>query len=112
MKYFLMGAFASGFLLYGIALVFGAYGSTNLIEIAHRLKIGVNYSQVLSSAGLILISGWAWLQGGNRAISHVGSRCLRGFGRARYGLYVSWPKGCGLRGAIQDIRSLLAGNKR
>jgi len=55
MKYFLMGAFASGFLLYGIALVFGAYGSTNLIEIAHRLDIGVNYSQVLSSAGLILI---------------------------------------------------------
>jgi len=55
MKYFLMGAFASGFLLYGIALLFGAYGSTNLIEIAHRLNIGVNYSQVLSSAGLILI---------------------------------------------------------
>jgi NADH-quinone oxidoreductase subunit N len=55
MKYFLMGAFASGFLLYGIALLFGAYGSTNLIEISHRVNIGVNYSQVLSSAGLILI---------------------------------------------------------
>ena len=55
MKYFLMGAFASGFLLYGIALLFGAYGSTNLIEISHRVNIGVNYSQILSSAGLILI---------------------------------------------------------
>lgn len=28
MKYFLLGAFASGFLLYGIALVYGAVGST------------------------------------------------------------------------------------
>ena len=30
MKYFLLGAFASGFFLYGIALIFGATGSTNL----------------------------------------------------------------------------------
>ena len=30
MKYFLLGAFASGFLLYGIALLYGATGSTNL----------------------------------------------------------------------------------
>ncbi len=30
MKYFIMGAFATGFLLYGIALIYGATGSTNL----------------------------------------------------------------------------------
>jgi NADH-quinone oxidoreductase subunit N len=30
LKYFLLGAFASGFLLYGIALIYGATGSTNL----------------------------------------------------------------------------------
>jgi NADH-quinone oxidoreductase subunit N len=30
LKYFLIGAFASGFLLYGIALVYGATGTTNL----------------------------------------------------------------------------------
>lgn len=30
LKYFLLGAFASGFLLYGIALMYGAVGSTNL----------------------------------------------------------------------------------
>ena len=55
LKYFLMGAFASGFLLYGIALLFGAYGTTNLLEIAKRLNFGANYSQVLSSAGLASI---------------------------------------------------------
>jgi NADH-quinone oxidoreductase subunit N len=30
LKYFLIGAFASGFLLYGLALVYGATGATNL----------------------------------------------------------------------------------
>src|SRR5688572_32644206 len=33
MKYFITGAFASGFLLYGIALVYGATGSTGLTAI-------------------------------------------------------------------------------
>lgn len=31
LKYFLIGAFASGFLLYGIALVYGSTGTTNLV---------------------------------------------------------------------------------
>ena len=34
LKYFLLGAFATGFLLYGIALVYGATGTTNLLRIA------------------------------------------------------------------------------
>jgi len=34
MKYFLMGAFATGFLLYGIGLVYGATGSTALMTMA------------------------------------------------------------------------------
>lgn len=38
LKYFLIGAFASAFLLYGIALVWGATGSTSLAEIGRRLS--------------------------------------------------------------------------
>jgi NADH-quinone oxidoreductase subunit N len=34
MKYFLLGAFSSAFLLYGIALCYGATGTTNLVGIA------------------------------------------------------------------------------
>lgn len=34
LKYFLLGAFATGFLLYGIALLYGASGSTHLSKIA------------------------------------------------------------------------------
>ncbi len=37
LKYFLLGSFASGFLLYGMALVYGAAGSIDLVEIATRL---------------------------------------------------------------------------
>jgi NADH-quinone oxidoreductase subunit N len=37
LKYFLLGAFSSAFLLYGIALVYGATGSTNLAVIAERM---------------------------------------------------------------------------
>lgn len=37
LKYFLLGAFATGFLLYGIALVYGATGATQLTEIAARI---------------------------------------------------------------------------
>jgi len=36
-KYFLMGAFSTAFLLYGIALVYGATGATNLHAIGQRL---------------------------------------------------------------------------
>ena len=38
LKYFLIGAFASAFLLYGIALVWGASGSTSLAGVGQRLS--------------------------------------------------------------------------
>ena len=37
LKYFLMGAFATGFLLFGIALIYGATATFNLLEIRERL---------------------------------------------------------------------------
>jgi NADH-quinone oxidoreductase subunit N len=37
LKYFLLGAFATGFVVYGTALVFGATGSTNLMDIVGRV---------------------------------------------------------------------------
>lgn len=40
MKYFLMGAFATGFLLYGMALVYGATGTTSLVAVRERLASG------------------------------------------------------------------------
>ena len=37
-KYFLLGAFSTAFLLYGIALVYGATGTTNLATIGDRVR--------------------------------------------------------------------------
>ncbi|OGP54130.1 MAG: NADH-quinone oxidoreductase subunit N [Deltaproteobacteria bacterium RBG_13_52_11b] len=42
LKYFLLGAFATGFLLYGIALIYGATGSLNLKEIASTIASNKN----------------------------------------------------------------------
>jgi NADH-quinone oxidoreductase subunit N len=39
LKYFLLGSFATAFFLYGVAMMFGATGSTNVDEIAAALHI-------------------------------------------------------------------------
>lgn len=53
LKYFLVGAFASAFLLYGIALLWGATGSTTLLEIGARL--GAAELPALGKVGLALL---------------------------------------------------------
>lgn len=56
LKYFLLGAFASGFLLYGIALTFGATGATNLGEIAGFVAAaGLRTPMLLMGLGLIVV---------------------------------------------------------
>jgi NADH-quinone oxidoreductase subunit N len=55
LKYFLIGAFASGFLLYGIALVYGATGTTNLSLIGAQLAGGELSLMAALGLGLLLI---------------------------------------------------------
>jgi NADH-quinone oxidoreductase subunit N len=55
-KYFLMGAFVSAFVLYGIALVYGATGSTFLEPIADSLLAGAA-SPWLGTIGVLLLVG-------------------------------------------------------
>ena len=40
LKYFLLGSFATAFFLYGVALMFGATGSTNIDQISRALQAG------------------------------------------------------------------------
>ncbi len=40
LKYFLLGSFATAFFLYGVALMFGATGSTNIDQISRTLRAG------------------------------------------------------------------------
>jgi len=53
LKYFLIGAFASGFLLYGIALVYGATGTTNLVMVGAQLAAG--QLPLMAALGLCLL---------------------------------------------------------
>ena len=55
LKYFLIGAFASGFLLYGIALIYGATGATNLSLIGAQLSGGPLSVMAGLGLGLLLI---------------------------------------------------------
>ncbi len=56
LKYFLLGAFASGFLLYGIALVYYSLGSTHLPTIARVLEVdGGARSTVVTLIGVALL---------------------------------------------------------
>ena len=55
LKYLLVGGFASGFLLYGMALVYGATGSTNLLEIARGLRGISGEAQLFSVVGIGLL---------------------------------------------------------
>ena len=54
-KYFLLGSFATAFLLYGIALIFGATGTTQIYEIARLAPMAQNQSLVLAGMGLMLV---------------------------------------------------------
>ncbi len=54
-KYFLLGAFASAFFLYGVALLYGATGSTNLAAIASVAATGSRSPMILGGVGLILV---------------------------------------------------------
>jgi NADH-quinone oxidoreductase subunit N len=55
LKYFLLGAFSSGFLLYGIALVYGATGSTNMGAIVPLLSSVQESPMFLIGAALLLV---------------------------------------------------------
>ena len=55
LKYFVLGAFASGFLLYGIALLYGATGSTGFTAIQNFLTDNELKNDTLLLAGLALV---------------------------------------------------------
>jgi NADH-quinone oxidoreductase subunit N len=54
-KYFLLGSFATAFFLYGIALAFGATGSTDIYAIAHGLETTTAPALAFTALALILI---------------------------------------------------------
>lgn len=63
MKYFVLGALASGFLLYGMSMLYGATGSLDLQEVAKAISSGQIKHQVLVFGLVFLVSGLAFKLG-------------------------------------------------
>ena len=124
-KYFVLGAFSSAFLLYGIALVYGATGSTNFIHIrnffgASTTATGVTPGNVPDArrpaagrpgAG----AGGPGLQGGGGAVPLVEPRRLRRLAHPGGGLHGRRGQGRrlrrlrpGLRAHLPQLRQRLA----
>ncbi len=55
LKYFLLGSFATAFFLYGIALAFGATGSTNIYAIARGLETTTTPALAFTALALLII---------------------------------------------------------
>jgi NADH-quinone oxidoreductase subunit N len=55
LKYFLLGAFSTGFLLYGIALIYGATGTIRLEALSTIIAHGSTSPMLLLGVGLLLI---------------------------------------------------------
>ncbi len=60
LKYFLLGAFATGFVVYGTALVYGATGSTNLVAIVERAAPGSENLLLLSIGAALILVGFGF----------------------------------------------------
>ncbi len=60
LKYLLLGAFATGFLLYGIALIYGSTGSTSLQQVGAMLSRRVDGGLMLYAGMGLLVVGFAF----------------------------------------------------
>jgi NADH-quinone oxidoreductase subunit N len=56
MKYFLIGAFATGFLMYGMALLYGATGTTKIAQLATELGKSTNPGLVIAGGFMLVIA--------------------------------------------------------
>jgi len=60
LKYFLLGAFSTGFVVYGIALVFGATSYTGLKDIAQAAVSGTSNPTLLAIGAALILVGFGF----------------------------------------------------
>jgi NADH-quinone oxidoreductase subunit N len=60
LKYFLMGSFATGFILYGTALFYGATQSTNLVVMGRYFQTADTISPLLSIGFVLMMAGFGF----------------------------------------------------
>ena len=87
MKYFLLGAFSSGFFVYGAALLYGATGSTQFSADRGRADQQRSTDANLLYPAIAPADRRLWLQGEPRTVPHVDARRLPGCADAADRLY-------------------------
>ena len=100
-KYFLLGAFSLGILLYGMSLLYGLSGTTNLRAMAHAVRRPGARSA--PRAGGHPRRRRHRLQDRRGAVPHVGARRLRGRADADHGVPVGRLEGGLVRDAAADL---------
>ena len=63
MKYFILGALASGFLLYGLSMMYGATGTLDIPNVFEALHKGTQNPQVLTFGLVFIVAGLAFKLG-------------------------------------------------
>jgi NADH-quinone oxidoreductase subunit N len=63
MKYFILGALASGFLLYGISMLYGATGSLDIGAVARAAELGTSNHTILVFGIVFVVAGLAFKLG-------------------------------------------------
>jgi NADH-quinone oxidoreductase subunit N len=56
-KYFVLGAFSTGFLVYGMAFLFGLFRTTNLVTIGEAIGVGVHATPLLVFGFALVLVG-------------------------------------------------------
>jgi NADH-quinone oxidoreductase subunit N len=60
LKYFLLGAFSTGFFLYGVALLYGATGALDMARIGASVKAAGGANLMLLAGGMLVLIGFAF----------------------------------------------------
>ena len=97
LKYFLLGSFATAFFLYGVAMVFGSTGSTNIYVIAEILK---THQSVLTYLAVALDVCRTRFQNRLGSLPRLDSGRVRGLAGASCGIHVHRPESGRVRRAL------------
>ena len=112
LKYFLLGSFATAFLLYGVAWIYGLTGSTNLFLIRQALASGAAPPLALTGVAAALMFVGLRLQDFRRALSGLGPGRLSGRARPDLGIPLRGTEGRGIRDSGARIHDGLWTDRR